>query len=246
MRIDAIMTSPVITVPADADVAVAAQLMLDHHISGLPVVDPAGNLVGIVSEGDFLRRGELKTERQRPRWLEFLIRPGRLADEYVHAFGRKVGDVMTPEAVAARSDMSVADAVVLMERHDIKRLPVVDDGKLVGIVTRADLLRGMLGNRPAVGGGTDAEILAAIRAELARHPWGGGSGLVRASCNAGIVTLEGTIFDERERTAIRVAVENIGGVREIRDQMVTIEPISGAVIANPADPSLAPPSDDAA
>ena len=99
--------------------------MLRNKISGLPVVDADGKLVGIVTEGDFLRRAETATERRRPRWLNFLVGPGRLADEYVHTHARKIADVMTPEPYTITEDTSLEDVVQLMEKHRIKRLPVV-------------------------------------------------------------------------------------------------------------------------
>src|SRR5262245_33350204 len=135
-----VMTWSAITVRPDESVTRAVQLMLQNKISGLPVVDDKGRLVGIVTEGDFLRRGELGTQRQRPRWLEFLLGPGRLAAEYVQASGQKVAQVMTPEVKTITSESPLEEVVRLMERHRVKRLPVVQDGKLIGIVSRADLL----------------------------------------------------------------------------------------------------------
>jgi len=136
-----VMTRGVIAVSSDASAMQAAVLMLKHEISGLPVVDQDGTLVGIVTEGDFLRRSELGTQRRRPRWLEFLIGPGRLASDYVHACGRTVADIMTPEPCTATEWTPLEEVVQLMERHRIKRVPIVCTRRLVGIVTRADLLR---------------------------------------------------------------------------------------------------------
>jgi CBS domain-containing protein len=133
------MTPHVLSVPPEESVVTAAQLMLEKRISGLPVIDAGGKLVGIVTEGDFLRRAETGTRRQRPRWIEFFMGPGRLADEYVRLSGRKVGDVMTDEVQTVAPDAPLEQIVRLMERHRIKRVPVVHDGKVVGIVTRANL-----------------------------------------------------------------------------------------------------------
>jgi CBS domain-containing protein len=137
------MTPHVISVSPDETVADAARLMLQKKISGLPVVDDRGNLVGIVTEGDFLRRTEIGTKRQRLRWVEFFIGPGQLADEYIRFSGRKVRDVMTNDVHARMPETPLSDVVRLMERHRIKRLPVIDNGKPVGIVTRANLLHAM-------------------------------------------------------------------------------------------------------
>ena len=140
MKAQDVMTLGVVSVQSNASVMRAVQLMLQNEISGLPVVDDKGSLVGIVTEGDFLRRGELGTQRKRPRWLEFLVGPGRLAEEYVHACGRKVDEIMTPDPYTVSVDTPVDEIVRLMEKHRIKRLPVVEDGKPVGVVSRANLL----------------------------------------------------------------------------------------------------------
>src|SRR5262249_21245853 len=130
-----VMTPNVLSVTPDASIATAARLMLQNKISGLPVVDKSEKLVGIVTEGDFLRRAEIGTQRRRQRWIEFLIGPGRLADEYSHSTGRSVSDVMTHEVHAVNVDTSVEEIVRVMERRRVKRVPVVAGGKIVGIVT---------------------------------------------------------------------------------------------------------------
>src|SRR3954466_2034372 len=141
MKVSDIMTHPVLTVTPETTVGEVAELMIGHRISGLPVVNPAGDVIGIVTEGDLLRRAETGTERRRARWLEFLIAPGRLASEYAHANGRRVREVMTDSIVTVGPDDAVANLIDLLERRRIKRVPVVDQGKLVGIVSRANLVR---------------------------------------------------------------------------------------------------------
>ena len=143
MKVKDVMTSHVLSVTPDESVFVAARVMLQKKISGLPVVDGHGKLVGIVSEGDFLRRAETGTKRHRPKWMEFFLGPGRLADEYVQISGRKVRDVMTEDVWTVTQDAPLEDVVRLMERRHIKRVPVVEGGKIVGIVTRANLLHAM-------------------------------------------------------------------------------------------------------
>ncbi|MGO6819768.1 CBS domain-containing protein [Rhizobium leguminosarum] len=233
MLVQAIMTSTPITVTASSSVAEAAKLMLDNKISGLPVVDASGALVGIVSEGDFLRRSELNTERKRSWLLDWLTSPGKIADEYVRAHGRRVEEVMTAPVSAIAPTASVSDAVRLMERQDIKRLPVVADGRLVGIVARSDLLRALSQALPiaAVSAG-DAQIQAAIDAELARQSWSR-NGFIHCRVANGVAELTGTIFDERERLAAKVAVENVPGVTSIRDQLVWVDPYYGVAIPPP-------------
>jgi CBS domain-containing protein len=146
MNVAEIMTHPVISVTPETTIGEAAGLMLEHCISGLPVVDKGGAVVGVISEGDLLRRIETGTERRHSRSLEFLITPGRLADYYSRANARKVGEVMSGEVVAVAPGDSLAEAVRLMERHHIKRLPVIEVGRLAGIVSRANLVRALLHN----------------------------------------------------------------------------------------------------
>src|SRR5499425_3388644 len=134
MKVRDIMSTRVISIAPDASVLEAVRLMLQKHISGLPVIDQSGALLGVVTEGDFLRRTETGTERKRPRWLEFLMGPRRLADEYVQTHSRKVEDVMTLEPITITEDAALADVVQIMERRRIKRLPVVRDAQVVGIV----------------------------------------------------------------------------------------------------------------
>jgi CBS domain-containing protein len=233
MNVADVMTQKVISVTPETTIAEAAGLMLEHRISGLPVVDNSGAVVGVVTEGDLLRRTETGTERHHSRWLEFLITPGRLAEDYSRANARKVGEVMSPEVIAVAPPDSLAEVVRLMERHNIKRLPVIEGGRLAGIVSRANLVRALLHNltESAVGNaaGSDAQIRERIMAEIAKQPWGPRAS-VEVRVDAGIVELYGSITDERERTALRVLSENAPGVKAVRDHLVWVEPMSGLVI----------------
>lgn len=226
-----IMTEQVITVTPDTPIAEAAWLMLHHRVSGLPVRDRDGAVVGIITEGDLLRRAETGTQRHGS-WLEFLIAPGRLAQDYTNANARKVGEVMRTEVVTAAPQDSISDIVRLMERYRIKRVPVVDNGRLVGIVSRANLVRALVRTmtKPADSDIVpDEKIREEILAEIARQPWG-----PRASIDLvvkdGVVELQGTITDERERSALQVLAESTPGVKSVRDNLVWIEPLSGFVI----------------
>jgi CBS-domain-containing membrane protein len=231
MKAADVMAHGVISVEPESSVLEAVRLMLEHRISGLPVVDMKGNLLGIVSEGDLLRRTETGTQRRRSRWLEFLMGPGKLASEYVHASGRKVHEVMTPGVKTVAEDTSLEQIVELMERHQIKRVPVMRGREVVGIVTRANLLRALAGlARQALPPDTDdAAIRERLLAELGKQPWAPIAQL-NVLVGNGVVQLWGTIFDERQREAIRVAAENISGVKAIEDHLVWIEPTSGMVI----------------
>ena len=148
MRVRDVMTSPVISIAPDSTVLEAVRIMLLRRISGLPVIDKSGSLVGIVTEGDFLRRAETGTQRRRPRWLEYLLGPGRLADEYTRSHGRKVHEIMTFGALSITEDTPLDEVVRLMEKRQIKRLPVVRGNEVVGIVSRANLVHAACRARP--------------------------------------------------------------------------------------------------
>lgn len=225
MRASEVMTRNVTTIRSDADVRQAVRTMLSERIGGLPVTDADGDLVGIVSEGDFLRRAELGTERQRPRWWKCFVGRGQLAGEYVHSHGRKVSEVMTRDVADVREDSTVAEIVTLMERRRIKRVPVTRGRKIVGMVTRADLLVPLLDRLGAEEFvvRSDAEIHRALLLEVNRRSWAPGS-QVHIDVIDGVVHLAGIIDDDRERQALRVAAENLSGVRDVRDRLVLVMP----------------------
>ncbi|MBV9374354.1 MAG: CBS domain-containing protein, partial [Alphaproteobacteria bacterium] len=206
MKAADVMTRSVLTVGPETSVAQAIRMMLDNNISGLPVLAPDRKVVGILTEGDLLRRGETGTERHRPRWLEILMGPGRAAGEYVRTHGRKVEDIMSTDVVSVSADTPLEEVVGLMERRRIKRVPVVDGEALLGIVSRADLLRSLLGILDVQHAETrsDDEILEHIQAELAKAAWVPRDGL-SISVKDGVVDLNGVILDEKEREALRVA-----------------------------------------
>ena len=226
-----VMTRKVISVASDASAMQAGTLMLKHQISGLPVVDSSGVLLGIISEGDFLRRAELGTQRSRPRWLAFLIGPGRLASEYVHACGRKVKEIMTPNPYTVTEATPVTEVVQLMERHRIKRVPVVCGRRLVGIVSRADLLGALarLARAAETVATNDAEIRERVMVELRRQSWAP-LDLINVIVRDRIVDLQGTITEDSARHAMVVAAENVPGVRAVHDHLVWVEPVSGMTV----------------
>lgn len=230
-----VMTSPVISIGPSAQISEAIGVMLRSHLSGLPVVDAEGRLVGMLSEGDLLRRTELGTERHRARWIEALLLPGRSATDYVRTHGRRVEEVMTSAPIAVEHDASLEDIVSLMEQKHIKRVPVLQRGALVGIVTRADLLRALLAapGTASPENPNDLRIAAAIEADLKKQSWMPGSS-VRLKVSHGVVELGGIILDDRYRDAIRVCAENTPGVKEVHDRLVYVEPFTGAYI-DPAE-----------
>jgi CBS domain-containing protein len=235
MKASDVMTRNVLAVGREASVADAIRVMLDNNVSGLPVLDD-GKVIGILTEGDLLRRIETGTERQRPRWLEILMGPGRMAGEYVRTHGRKVEAIMTTDLVSVAEDTPLDEVVGLMERRRIKRVPVIEGDVLVGVVSRLDLLRALLRAIEAQHSGDrgDEEIREQILAELAKVAWVPRDGL-SISVKDGVVDLNGVILEEKEREALRVVAENVPGVRAVEDHLVWIEPVSGTVIDPPQD-----------
>jgi len=231
MKAKDVMTHDVISVTPETTVLQAARLMLQHRISGLPVVDASGNLVGILSEGDFLRRKETGTERRRSRLLEFIIGPGKIASEYVHSHGRKVSEVMTRDVRTVEVEADLGQVVEAMERHRIKRMPVMREGKMVGIITRSDLLHAMVrvARKDKLRAQADDAIREQLLAKLEKSGWAP-TALTDVSVRHGIVELWGTIFDERQRAALIVAAENIPGVKAVKDHLAWVEPISGLTL----------------
>lgn len=234
MRVSDVMTRNVVSIRSDDTILKAARLMLQNRISGLPVVDAEGGLIGMVTEGDFLRRAEINTARRRPKWIEFLLGPGRLADEFTRASGRRVQEVMTQGPVTVAEDASLATAVELMERNRIKRLPVVRDGKIAGIISRANLVRALVSLPQAseAPAGGDAAIRDQVLAAFVAQPW---APRIDVTVKDGIVDLWGTITDDRERKACVIVAENVGGVRQVRDHIVWVEPMSGMAFPSPED-----------
>ena len=235
MRAHQIMTKPVTTIEPDATIVEAANVMLRQHISGLPVVDAAGTLVGIVSQGDFLRRSEIGTGRRRGRWLQFLLGSGRSATEFVREHGRKISEVMSPSPVTVTEDAPLEDIADLMEKRNIKRLPVVRGGKLVGIVTRTNLLQAVAGLARDVPDPTadDDHIRERIIHAMEKADWRpiGLNVIVRD----GIVHLSGSLLDERARQAAVVAAENVEGVRKVHDHLCWVDSMTGLYSMSPED-----------
>jgi CBS domain-containing protein len=239
MQVKDAMTTNVVGIQCDATIDQAIEIMLKSRISALPVFDDKNTLVGVLSEGDLLRRAELGTEKQRPRWLELLLGPGRFAGAYAHAHGRKVSEVMTPDVVTIDQTASLEEAVDLMNRHNVKRLPVLSEGRLVGIIARADLLRALapLLRAPAKAG-SDEETHDFILAELGHEVWAPLAS-IDVDVRNGVVSLRGSLSDERQRDAIKVIAENAPGVTAVHDHMIWVEGNSGAYLLSEEDAKAA-------
>jgi CBS domain-containing protein len=234
MRVKDVMTSNVICIGADEPVLKAARLMLQNRISGLPVIDKDGELVGIITEGDFLRRSELGTQRQRSKWLEFVVGPGRLAQEYTHSSGRKVEEIMTPDPWTIVEDQTLEAVVDTMERHHVKRLPVTRGGRMVGIISRANLMHALasLSRDTAPPPAGDSAIRDKILAAVAKQDW---APRINVIVKDGVAELHGIITDDRERQGLIVAAENVLGVKRVVDHLVWVEPMSGLAFSSTED-----------
>lgn len=226
-----VMQRELITAKADMTIDEAVRLMVTNRISGLPVVDATGALVGILTEGDLLRRTELGTEARTSTWIGWLAGQGRAAREYVREHGRKVGEVMTPRVVAVGPQTELPEVVALMESHRIRRTPVVEDGRLVGLLTRADLIRALESLLPKADTApvADADLRQRLLASLREQKWAPRVAF-DVKVENGVAELLGVITDERTREATRVLVENTPGVRAVVDHLIWIEPMSGVPI----------------
>jgi CBS domain-containing protein len=239
MRAHQIMTRTVVSVTPDTTIVEAANIMLQRHVSGLPVVDETGGLVGIVSEGDFIRRSEIGTQRKRGRWLKFILGPGKSAGDFIHEHGRKVSDVMTTSPVTITEDTALAEIADIMEQNNIKRLPVVRGDKIVGIVSRANLLQAVASLAREVPDPTadDDHIRNRVIDALEMNDWCpfGLNVIVRD----GIVHLSGVITEERSRQAAIVGAENVAGVKKVHDHLCWVDAMSGMYLNSPEDEDMA-------
>jgi len=229
-----VMTRNVISVSPDATIADAVELMLERGISGLLVVDSSGTLAGIVTEGDLLRRDELGTGRRRSWWLRLIASPGRQAADFTRTHGRKVADVMTRDVLSVNAKSPLTDIVAMMEEHRVKRVPVLDGDHVVGVVSRADLLRALsvAARERGAASADDATIRDHILDTLARETWAPRTTLNVTVVN-GVVDLWGTISNDQERRAICVIAENTPGVKKVIDHLVFVEAYTGTVIEPP-------------
>jgi CBS domain-containing protein len=225
MKVSDVMTRGVLSLAPNDTMLKAARLMMRYGVSGFPVLE-RGKLVGILTQGDFLRRAELATERARAPSSEAPV--GELAEHYTHTHSRKVGEVATREVATVTPDASLEEAVAIMDRARVKRLPVVKDGALVGIINRANLVHAFIVNSPEPAGShaPDNEIRDVLLNVLASELWAPREAFVVAVEN-GRVEFEGVICDERQRTALRVAAENTDGVREVSDHLRLQERTAG-------------------
>ena len=214
-----VMTTAIITVKPDTDVGDVARLLLNSHISAVPVLADDGTLVGIVSEGDLLHRAEAGTRSRPSWWLRLFATPDEPAANYLRQFGRRAKDVMSTNLITVEPDTPLTDIAALLEKHHIKRVPVMVADKLVGIVSRANLLRGVATwQRPSGVRVEDtvlrASLLEALQeAELPMH-------LINITVTEGVVEFWGMVDSEVEIEAVRAAAETAAGVVRFENHLI--------------------------
>jgi CBS domain-containing protein len=218
--IDVMVRNPA-TVRSETDLAEAVKLLAEHDVSALPVVDTDNNLVGILSEADLIQRVEIGTEKHRPWWLEAVTGASTLAREFAKSHGEKVGEIMTTDVVSVAEDTPLSEIAALLEGRRIKRVPVVTDGKLVGVVSQSNLIQALAS---AVGridrhNETDRQIRLELLAQLQQQAWTDfGSRYVTVS--DGVVRIWGLVGSPVERKALLALAEGVPGVKRVCDEMM--------------------------
>ncbi len=214
-----VMTRSVLTVPPDRDVREIAQLLLESHISAVPVVAADGSVVGIVSEGDLINRTEAGTRHRPSWWLRHFASPHESSQEYLRANGRHARDVMTRGVVSVGPDTPLSQIAALLERHYIKRVPVLEGGRLVGIVSRANLLRGVATWRPpAAVRVEDAALRASLLEELEEA--GLPMHMVNVTVTDGVAEFWGLVDSDLQVDAARAAAQSVAGVARLENHLV--------------------------
>lgn len=222
MRAIDVMVRDLVTVHPDTDVAKAVKLLSEHDVSALPVVDDHGHLVGIISEADLIHRVEIGTEKHRAWWVEAVTGASTLAGDFAKSHGKKVEEVMTTDVVSATEEAPLSDIAALLERKRIKRVPITRNRKLVGVVSRSNLIQALasaLGHGEEKAGKGDREIRQELLARLEKQPWTD-FGSRNIIVSAGTVHLWGLISSEPERKALIALAESVPGVVSVADEMI--------------------------
>ncbi|MDF2118546.1 CBS domain-containing protein [Roseiarcaceae bacterium H3SJ34-1] len=218
MKAADVMTERVLSVWPEASITMAAKIMSENRISALPVTDSEDRILGIVSEGDLIRRVEIGTTKRHSWWSDFWSGPAPAALDFVKSRARRVSDVMTRDVVSVPEDAPLEEVATLMERRQVKRLPVVRDGKVVGIVSRANLIRALANIPQPLSPVLDSDlnlqkrVIENLKSQPFGKPW-----LISASVLDGVVTLWGPVSSKGEQQALRIAAETTPGVRDVKD-----------------------------
>jgi len=221
MRAIDVMVRDVVTVHPETDVAEAIKLLTEHDVSALPVLDDAGNLVGMLSEADLIHRVEIGTEKHRPWWQEAVTGASTLAADFAKSHGKKVGEVMASGVISVSEDTPLSEIATLFERKRIKRVPVVKDGKLVGTVSRANLIQALatVVGRVDQHDETDRQIRLELLSRLQQQSWTD-FGSRNITVGNRVVHLWGLVGSEAERKALLALAESVPGVSRVADEMI--------------------------
>jgi CBS-domain-containing membrane protein len=223
MKAEDVMTRSIVTARPDSTVQEIAALMVEKRISGVPVVDDAGKIVGMVSESDLLHRHEVGTDHKRKWWARLLADSDDVARDYAKAHGLHARDVMTRYVISVRPDADLADVADILDNNRIKRVPVVADGRLVGLVTRGDLVRALVrskASRPAKVMDNGA-LHKLLQERIRREPWNSvDQNYVRLIVNDGVVEVWGYVESEDQHSALRALIEETDGVTRIDDKLI--------------------------
>jgi CBS domain-containing protein len=221
MRAIDVMVRDVVTVHPDTDVAEAIRLLAEHDVSALPVVDSEGNLLGILSEADLIHRVEIGTEKHRPWWLEAVTGANKLAEEFAKSHGKKVGEIMTSNVVSVSKETQLSEIAALFERKRIKRVPVVEDGKFVGVVSQSNLIQALASvvGRMDQHDETDRQIRLELMSRLEQQTWTD-FGRRNITVSDRVVHLWGLVGSEAERKALLALAEGVPGVSRVADEMI--------------------------
>jgi CBS domain-containing protein len=219
-----VMTRQVHSLAADTSIFAAAELLLSTQVSAVPIVDADGKLIGILSEADLMHRAELGTEHRRSWFLRLLRDNAAAAADYIKSHARRVADIMTPKVVTATEEATLGEIAKLMDEHHVKRIPIVRDGKLIGIVSRANLLQGLLAYKPSAAGPdvADEEIRTAVEVELAKHHGQPSIWPTNVVVVKGVVHLWGYAPSETAKKAYSVAAENVLGVKNVENHLAVV------------------------
>ncbi len=226
MRAKDVMTTNVVTVSPETTVEDIAKTMMDHRISAVPVVDGAGALIGIVSEGDLMRRPESETERHPSWWLTFIGGSVETITEYIKSHGRLASEVMTKTVVTASEETTLEEIATLLEENHIKRVPILRQGKLVGLVSRANLLHGLVAAKVTKITTVEDETIRSSILSTLRDVIGPSMGIINLTVTDGVVHLWGAVGSETERTAAVVVAENTAGVRGVESHIEVLPPMA--------------------
>jgi len=216
-----VMVRDVMTVSPDDDVAEAIKLLAEHDISALPVVDRDGTVIGVISEADLVHREEIGTEKHRPWWLEALTPGSTLAEEFAKSHGRRVGEIMSTKVISASEDTPLGEIATLLEKHRIKRIPILRDGKVDGIVSRSNLIQALASAHAdaAAGSPSDRTIRMELLNRLADQSWTD-FGSRNVIVSGGVVHLWGLVASQEERKALVALAEGVPGVVRVSDEMI--------------------------